>query len=328
MKQEAFERAHAAEWDAFAAWLAWQHKPRRQRDAEWPPLPPQEIPQRYRHLCQHLAIARERAYGLALVGRLHALAQEGHDILYRSERSPLRQALQYAAGGFARDVRANRHWVLAAALLLFGPQLAAMLAVHLQPDLAYLFMTPTDVARFEQMYAEGAVSLGRVARDASTDLQMFGFYIFNNIGLAFRCFAGGLTAGLFSVVALVFNGLSLGVVEMRVIQAGHGLNFHSFVIGHSGFEMGAIVLAGAAGLRLGLSLVAPGALARGAALRRSARELAGMVCGLAVMLVVAALIEAFWSPLRLAPMIKFGVGGLLCALPLLYFLLAGRRNES
>lgn len=328
MKQEAFERHHAAEWTAFAKWLEWQRVPRRLRKAGSPPLPAQEIPQRYRHLCQHLAIARERGYGHALVERLHTLALDGHDLLYRSEHSPLRHALQYAAWGFARDVRTHRYWVLAAALLLFGPMLAAMLAVHLQPDLAYLVMKPYEVSSFEQMYAEGAVPLGRIAREASSDLEMFGFYIFNNIGIAFRCFAGGLTAGLLSIFALVFNGLTLGAVEMRVIQAGHGLNFYSFVIGHSGFEIGAILLAGATGLRLGLSIVAPGALPRGAALRRSAREVAGIVCGLTAMLVLAALIEAFWSPLRLEPTIKLGVGGVLCALPLLYFLLAGRRHGS
>ena len=328
MKQEQFEALHAQEWNDFSAWLAWHQKSRRKRDAEWPPQPADEMPQRYRHLCQHLALARERGYSLSLIERLHALAHDGHQLIYSGEASLAQRAFDYASGGFARDVRANRAWVLAAALLLFGPQLIVMLAVHLKPDLAYLIMPPQQIVRFEEMYSGDALTLGRVAREASTDFQMFGFYIFNNVSIAFRCFAGGITAGLLTVFALVFNGLSFGVVEMRLIQAGLGSNFHSFVIGHSGFELGAIVLSGAAGLRLGFALLSPGQRTRGAALRHSARELVGMICGLAVMLVIAALIEAFWSPLRLGLPIKLGVGSVLCALPLIYFVLAGRRHGA
>lgn len=328
MKQEQFETLHAQEWDDFAAWLAWHEKSRRQRESEWPPRPAHEMPQRYRHVCQHLAIARERGYSLSLIERLHALARDGHQLIYSTEASLAQRALDYASGGFARDVRANRWWVLASALLLFGPQLMMMLAVHLKPDLAYLIIPQHQILRFEEMYSGEAHDLGRVARDAATDVQMFGFYIFNNVSIAFRCFAGGITAGLLTVTALVFNGLSFGVVEMRLIQAGLGSNFHSFVIGHGGFELGAIVLSGAAGLRLGFAVLAPGQRSRGAALRHTARALVGMVCGLAVMLFIAALIEAFWSPLKLSLAIKFGVGGVLCVLPLLYFLLAGRQHGA
>lgn len=329
MKQDLFEQQHRADWRAFERWLTLGITPRKKRAAA-PPLPAfpaHELPQRYRHLCQHLALARERDYSLSLIEHLHSLVQQGHDVLYGAQGHIRQRVLRYASHGFAQDVRANRGWVLAAALLLFGPQLAMMLAVHLQPDLAYLVMSPHDVAHMEQMYSQDVLNLGRVAREASTDVQMFGFYIFNNVSIAFRCFAGGITAGLLTIAALVFNGLSFGVVEMRLIQAGLGDNFHSFVIGHSGFELGAIVLSGAAGLRLGFSLIAPGQRSRGAAVRETARALIGMVCGLAVMLVIAALIEAFWSPLRLGLPIKYGVGSVLCALPLLYFVLAGRGEK-
>ncbi|MDP5241305.1 stage II sporulation protein M [Uliginosibacterium sp. 31-16] len=324
MKQEFFEQQHAADWQAFEQWLKLSVNKRKDR----PPLPfaAHELPQRYRHLCQHLALARDRDYSLSLVEHLHQLVQQGHDLLYGAQGNFGQRAWAYAAGGFAADVRANRWWVLAAALLLFGPQLAIMLAVHLQPDLAYLIMSPLEVARMEQMYSNDAQTLGRVAREASTDFQMFGFYIFNNVSIGFRCFAGGITAGLLTITALVFNGLSFGVVEMRLTQAGLAENFYSFVIGHSGFELGAIILSGAAGLRLGHAVIAPGQRTRGAALRDTARALIGMVCGLAVMLVIAALIEAFWSPLKLGLPIKLSVGGVLCVLPLVYFVFAGRRR--
>ncbi|GAB2905066.1 stage II sporulation protein M [Uliginosibacterium flavum] len=325
MKQEFFERQHAADWEAFEQWFAHARLRRTKQNAlKQPPFPAHELPQRYRQLCQHLALARDRDYSLSLVEQLHQLVQQGHDTLYGAQGNFGQRAWRYASGGFAVDVRAMRWWVLAAALLLFGPHLAMMLAVHLQPDLAYLIMSPLEVARMEQMYSTDTETLGRVAREASTDFQMFGFYIFNNVSIAFRCFAGGITAGLLTIFALVSNGLSFGVVEMRLIQAGLGENFHSFVIGHAGFELGAIILSGAAGLRLGFAVIAPGQRTRGAALRETARALIGMICGLAVMLVIAALIEGFWSPLKLGLPIKLSVGSVLSLLPLAYFVFAGR----
>ena len=325
MKQEFFERQHTVEWQAFEQWFAHARLRRTKKNAsKQPPFPAHELPQRYRQLCQHLALARDRDYSLSLVEQLHQLVQQGHDTLYGAQGNFGQRAWRYASGGFAADVRAMRGWVLASALLLFGPHLGMMLAVHLQPDLAYLVMSPLEVAHMEQMYSPDAEALGRVAREASTDFQMFGFYIFNNVSIAFRCFAGGITGGLLTLFALVQNGLTIGTVEMRLIQAGLSENFHSFVIGHSGFELGAIVLSGATGLRLGYAVIAPGQRTRGAALRETARALIGIVCGLAVMLVIAALIEGFWSPLKLGLPIKLGVGSVLCLLPLAYFVFAGR----
>lgn len=327
MKQELFEQLHRQTWQEFDDWL--EAKPRKKgwfrKKNQLPPkpvFPDAELPQRYRSLCQQLAIARDRDYSLNLLNYLHRLVQAGHDKLYSAPPGLGMRALRYAAGGFAADVRAHRWWILAAALFLFLPAIAMMIAIRIQPDLAYMVVSPEQVAQFETMYNHTGKEI--VAREASTDIAMFGFYIFNNVSIAFRCFAGGIVAGVLSAFALIFNGLLLGVVEARLSVAGLGHNFYSFVIGHSGFELGAITLSGAAGLRLGMSLIAPGQRSRRESLRETASSLIGMVCGLAVMLVIAALIEAFWSPLRLDYTLKLTVGTVLCLLPLAYFTFAGR----
>ncbi|MDB5802531.1 MAG: hypothetical protein JWL63_3470 [Rhodocyclales bacterium] len=327
MKQEQFEQQNEASWQAFEAWLKW-HGKRRKKDIATAPFANSEMPERYRLVCLQLALARDRGYTQALVEYLHRLAQLGHDELYGAQSGFGQRVLHYASGGFAADVRANAKWVLASALLFFGPMLAAMLAVHQWPDFAYLMLSPEQVANFETMYGNESRSLGRVARDASTDFQMFGFYVYNNVSIAFRCFAGGLTAGVLTVFYLIYNGLSIGVVAARLGEAGLAGNFYSFVVGHSTFELGAIVLSGAAGLKLGAAILAPRRMSRGAALRQAGRSIIGMVCGLAVMLFAAALTEAFWSPLKLDLTIKLAVGGVLCALTLAYFALAGRHDGT
>jgi len=85
---------------------------------------------------------------------------------------------------------------------------------------------------------------------------MFGFYIWNNIRISFQAFAGGIALGLGSVFFLVYNGVHGGAVAGFLAQAGLGRQFWPFVATHSALELPALVLAGAAGLHLGWSLVA------------------------------------------------------------------------
>src|SRR5262245_63674060 len=100
------------------------------------------------------------------------------------------------------------------------------------------------------MYSPTARSIGRI-RSASTDWIMFGFYIRNNIGIAFQCFAGGLFAGVGSIFFLAVNGAFGGAIAGYLIERGLSSTFFSFVATYSAFELTAIVLAGSDGLLLG-----------------------------------------------------------------------------
>lgn len=327
MKQDQFVARHAAEWQAFEAWLKHEQLPRRARRNKGEPFPGHEAPQRYRQLCAHLALARSRDYGPAIVDRLARLAHEGHDRLYRSESGWLRRAFSFLAGGFARQVRNEWRCVLAAALLFYGPYFVMMAAVRHWPDFAYVVLPEDLLGNFDQMYGPDAQALGR-ERGAGDDVSMFGFYIFNNIGIGFRTFATGVVLGLGTIVALLYNGVFMGVVEAHVVNLGHAERFYSFVAGHSSFELSAIVLCGAAGLRLGWALFAPGGRSRAAALRDAARSVVGIVGGAAAMLLIAAGIEAFWSPRQLFPQLKYAVGTANWVVVLAYFAFAGRRRGS
>lgn len=326
MKQEQFEIRHAAEWDAFEQWIRHARLARPQRKKQAPPFDETEVPARYRELCRQLAVARSRDYGLWLIDRLHRLTLDGHDLLYVAHGGD-QTWLGWLAHGFAGAVR--RHWrsVLASAALFYLPYLALMAAIRFWPDFGYIVLPAEMLDKFEQMYGPDADSLGRT-RNAGSDIAMFGYYISHNIGIGFQTFAGGALAGIGTILALLYNGAFLGAVEAHVVNLGNAERFYSFVSGHSSFELTAIVLCGAAGLQLGWAIVAPGRLSRSAALKRAGRESIGIVSGAAVMFLIAAGIEAFWSPRDLPPTIKYGVGAFNWVLVLGYFLLAGRRNES
>jgi uncharacterized membrane protein SpoIIM required for sporulation len=327
MKQEQFEAHFGARWAAFETWLARERLPARARAKQAKPFASNEAPARYREICGQLALARSRDYGPALVGRLHQLAQAGHDRLYGAPGGWLHAWLRFLRGGFAQQVRAKKNVVIAAMLLFYGTYLLLALAVRIWPDFAFVVLPQEQLRQFDQMYGPHTDSLGR-ARDAGDDVSMFGYYIFNNIGIGFRTFASGVIFGLGTLISLVYNGVFFGVVEAHVVNLGYAERFYSFVAGHSAFELTAIALCGAAGLELGWALIAPGDRPRGMALREAGQGVVGIVAGAAAMLLIAAAIEAFWSPRQFEPLLKYGVGILNWLLVGAYFLFAGRRNAA
>lgn len=323
MKQRAFEERHGARWEAFEALLADLEAGGARRDPERRAAL-DGLPRRYREICRDLAVARERRYGPRLVDRLNRLALDGHRVLYAGDPSIAASIARFFARGFPRAVRRDARAIAAATALFLGPALVVAALIDARPELVYSVLDAGDVRNFEAMYDPSAEHVGS-ERAASSDVGMFGFYVFNNIGIAFRAYAGGLLLGLGSAFVLFFNGLLLGAVAAHIGRLGFEETFYAFVIGHGAFELTAIVLSGAAGLRLGWSVVAPGPRTRGASLRRAATETVTLAWGVFAMLLVAAVVEAFWSSKgSLAPELKLVVGAFAWAAVFAYFAFVGR----
>jgi uncharacterized membrane protein SpoIIM required for sporulation len=155
---------------------------------------------------------------------------------------------------------------------------------------------------------------------------MFGFYIYNNVSIAFRTFAGGILAGFGSILILCLNAINLGVVAGHIVNCGFGNTFFPFVIGHSALELTAIILSAQAGLLLGGGFLFSGGLSRRASLKKASRRALPLISGASLMLVAAACVEAFWSSRHLAPpALRYSVGAVLWVSLFFYFLLAGRK---
>ncbi len=329
MRQAAFEAQHGPAWQRFEAWLDRHDRVRRRERAAADPngLPDAEVPRAYRHVCQHLALARDREYSPDLVDRLNGLAPRGHHLLYGARDGRRAHAVAFVLAGFPRLVRAERAFVGAAAALFFGPFFLLLWALQVYPDFVHYLLPPEALAQFQEMYDPANRRLGM--RDADDNVAMFGFYIWNNVKIGFQTFAGGIAFGLGTVFFLVSNGVLIGAIAGYLTQAGYGTTFWSFVSGHSALELVAIAISGAAGLRLGAALVAPGARSRRAAAVAAARPAVRLVYGAAGMFLAAAFVEAFWSPLgAVPPLAKYLVGAALWMAVLGYFALGGRARGA
>ncbi|MEM9400990.1 MAG: stage II sporulation protein M [Pseudomonadota bacterium] len=325
MKQEQFEALHRKEWDDFEDWLRTLSGSRRsvRREA----TERGSYPALYRRICHHLALARARRYSTGLQQKLNHLALEGHQYLYRQQDRVLLGMARFLAYDFPRAVRDHGRYLFVSCLLFFATGIVTGLALIWYPDLIFSIMSPGQVQEMEQMYDPANDTIGR-DRDSGSDMVMFGYYIYNNISIGFRTFAGGLLFGLGTVFFLVFNGLVIGSVASHLTLAGYVETFWGFVSGHSSFELIAIVLFGAVGLALGSRLIAPGRKARWLAVRDQARESLPVIYGATLMLLIAAFVEAFWSATTWPPVeLKYAVGLSLWALHIVYFTVFGR-NES
>jgi uncharacterized membrane protein SpoIIM required for sporulation len=141
----------------------------------------------------------------------------------------------------------------------------------------------------------------------------------NNIYVSALAFALGITFGLGTVYMLAMNGFLLGALASLFAGYGKSLFFWSLILPHGILELTAIFIAGGAGLRIGYSLIRPGAFRRKDALITAARSSLSLMGLVVLLLIAAALIEGYFTPLPIAAEIKLGVA-LLTAVPLVWYL--------
>jgi len=142
----------------------------------------------------------------------------------------------------------------------------------------------------------------------------------NNISVCFLSFALGMTFGFGTVYIMAFNGLMLGAIAGLCHIHGLNVPFWSFVLPHGVIELTAIFISGGAGLLLGTALLAPGDLPRKGALMQRGRQAGLLALGCVPLLILAGIIEGFFSPAHVPAALKFILAGVLLLLLFTYLL--------
>jgi uncharacterized membrane protein SpoIIM required for sporulation len=136
----------------------------------------------------------------------------------------------------------------------------------------------------------------------------------NNISVALTAAAFGLLAGVGTLFILFYNGMVIGSLTFYFFQSGQSmLSYWSLILPHGFLELTAIFISGGAGLMLGRALLMPGNMTRKDSVVACGKEAAGLLPGIALMLVVAAIIEGFFTPMDISPVIKLVFAGLTLA---------------
>jgi uncharacterized membrane protein SpoIIM required for sporulation len=269
----------------------------------------------YRRTSADLARAQTRYAttnaGKELVRSLNDLVLRAHSQVYSAPIPQSANTYEFIAFGFPAAFR--RHWraIALSALLMFLPALLAYIVVLYNAENATLFVPESAIAEVQKR-ADQKIIVGWGARTefdgplAAPEISSF--IMTNNIRVTIMAVALGITAGLGTGLVLISNGLMIGGLAGVASNVHADLLFWAVILPHGVLELTAISIAGGAGLLLARALYAPGDLTRSDALKLAGNEAAQLLIGVAMLLVIAGLLEGFVTPLPLPPLFKLSFG--------------------
>jgi uncharacterized membrane protein SpoIIM required for sporulation len=278
----------------------------------------------YRRLVSELSSAQALGIDEARTAYLNQLASRAYGHIYVAESKGWPSVSRFFRRDFPRSFRKNLLFMLAAFVIMYGAALFAYAVVHQDPGKAEAVFGPGASEMIDEIASRHTTRRNWMPEE--TRPMMSSFVMVNNLKVAASAFSVGVLGGILTCAILFHNGLMLGVIAGAVQLRGPqvALGFWAFVAPHGVIELTAIFIAGGAGLMLGWALINPGRYTRKTALKLAGREAFTLVLGVAAMLVVAGIIEGFFSPSMVPEALKLGTAAILGLALYAYLLLAGR----
>lgn len=274
----------------------------------------------YQRATGHLAKVQAAAPDPALVSRLTGLVSRARSAVTGARTNGWQDVARYYTVSFpAALYRARRWWVPVAIVSMVATVLLAWwMATH--PEVRNSLIAPEQLdemtrpgGQYETYYSDRPAS--------SFAAQVWT----NNAWIAVQCLLFGIALGIPVLYVMWTNVVNLGVGVGLMASAGRLDVFLGLLIPHGLLELTAVFVAGGLGLRLGWTVIDPGPRTRSVALAEQGRAIIGMSIGLATVLAVSGVLEAFVTPSGLPTWARVSIGVLAEAAFLVYALVLGRR---
>jgi uncharacterized membrane protein SpoIIM required for sporulation len=284
-----------------------------------------ELASLYRSVSADLARAKTHQVGHILLQNLQKLTSRSYSQIYQGSRHQEWQAVkEFYLWGFPQVVRQNWIYIAIATTLFLSGALVAWWYAWQDPAFISL-VAPQEL--ISKVRDKGELWMGNII--GIEPLASSGIMV-NNLLVSFYAIMGGVTMympelrfivppGLFTVYLLLNNGIHIGGIATLVGQNKLAYPFWAFVFPHGSLELPAIFLAGGAGLLIARGILFPGNYRRVDSLKIYSFQAAQLIFGIVPMLVIAGIIEGFFSPNPLIPEpIKYLAGIILFTLLILY----------
>ena len=265
----------------------------------------------YRQAASDLSTLRQDSTARAYTELVNQLLARAHHIIYSSRRKGFLKIFYFLRDDYPAIIQRQFRYVLLSLIILLAGGVLGTVLTLARPQFMRHMLGPQMVDTIEQhkMWTESIVGIEPMASSA---------IMTHNLTVCFAAFAGGIAFGLLSIWSMFFNGLLLGVIGVACGQHGMSVDLWSFVAPHGSLELPSIILAGAAGLRLGRGVVFPGLYRWRDSIALAGVESTRMVAGIIPLLVIAGTLEGFFSPSHADYRLKFAVGGVLFTLLLVW----------
>ena len=282
-----------------------------------------ELGRIYRRTSSDLAIARAESRDPRLINYLNSLVIRAHGRIYQADAHGGSRISSFFARELPQTFR--RTWAFTAlAFSVFALfSVIGFMGTKYDPEFSELVGVPPS---FRDAYIETKTHWWEDLNKAN---QVGASAIFtHNIQVTIYTFAFGALFGVGTLFYLAYNGATIASVLALTYRSGFGNDLLTFMVGHGVIELSCIFIAGGAGLLIGSALLMPGDLSRADALKSRGKDAVRLMMGVAVLLVVAGIIEGFISPAPINPKIKFSIAALTGLALYSYLLLAGRERDG
>ncbi|MGB7547770.1 MAG: stage II sporulation protein M [Terracidiphilus sp.] len=271
----------------------------------------QEIALLYRQVAADLSVLRQDRTARTYAEHVNQLLARAHHIIYSGRKTSLLSLFRFLRDEYPAIFQRQLPYVLASLLISLAWGLLGAALTTARPDFMRHFVGPAMIATMErhEMWTKSVVTMAPMA--SSTIMT-------NNLTVSFVTFAGGIVFGLGTFFYLFVNGMMLGVIGAACHEYGMSVALWSFVAPHGALELPSILIAGGAGFRLGHAMLFPGHLRWKDSVARGGIEATRLVSGIIPLLVIAGILEGFFSPSNAPVWLKFTVGGLLFTLLLMW----------
>ncbi|WUS97300.1 stage II sporulation protein M [Streptomyces sp. NBC_00708] len=312
MDLDVFVHAHRIEWDRLDHLL---RRGRRLTGAE-----ADELVDLYQRTATHLSLIQSSAPDALLVARLTQLVARARSTVTGTRRASWRDAARFLTAGFPAAVYRSRHWWIPTAVL--SVLLAALMGwwIGTHPEVRSAIAAPEDLRRMTVPGGEYETYY------SSHPATSFAAQVWtNNAQAAAMCLVLGAFLCVPVIWILLLNVVNLAVGIGLMSSAGRLDVFLGLVLPHGLLELTAVFVAAGTGLRLGWTVIDPGPQTRRAALAQRGRAALGMAIGLALVLFVSGVIEAFVTPSGLPTWARISLGTAAELLFLAYVYVLGGR---
>ncbi|MBL7717460.1 MAG: stage II sporulation protein M [Flavipsychrobacter sp.] len=262
----------------------------RWKSYEKPTEDPDEVAKRFTYLVDDLAYAKTYYPFSNTVKFINSLASAIYLSIYRNKKEKSSKFRLFFARELPLSIRRHHRTFLFALLFFLAFMGIGIFSAWQDQDFVrgvlgdeYVDMTERNIARGDPF---------AVYKD-SGQLYMFVRIAFNNIFVSLMLFASGLMVSVGTLYYLFRNAMMLGVFEQMFFHHGLGVQSILVVFIHGTLEISALVIAGAAGLVLGNSILFPKTYTRLQSFRRAAFDAMKIMLCLVPVFIVAAFFESY-----------------------------------
>lgn len=279
MREPAFIKQNAEKWQRFEALT-------QKRDI----ATPDEQADLFIQLSDDLSFAQTFFSKSNIVPYLNTLTTRVHQAIYRNKREETGRIGRFWRYELPLLMYQARH-SLAISFFIFAGSVAigALSAANDDTFLrlilgdSYVNMTMENIAN------EDPMAVYKQADETNMFLQI----TLNNIWVSFYTFVYGILLSVGTAFILLQNGVMLGAFQYFFYQKGLFLTSFLTIWIHGTLEISAIIIAGAAGIAMGNSLLFPQTYTRLASFKQGAKQGLKMIIGLIPIFISAGFLEGF-----------------------------------